>query len=196
VLVEVRDSGPGLTPEDSRAPFRGLLQDEAWRLGDGPVDLPFDHRSAWRPIVAERGPAPRRQLSIRPAGDRRHCVVIHQRRACRRSGSRRTLLPSARHIRVWVRLEMSARSFCAVVAAEAVQLGHRPKVPRLHGSHRYERRSRRVRVHLNGAVQKRFDRHRKLFREPLLQATAARTGARCRDCPGPCSEIKKGEAVI
>jgi hypothetical protein len=40
------------------------------------------------------------------------------------------------------------------------------------------------------------DRHRKLFREPLLQATAARTGARCRDSTGPCSEIKKDEAVI
>jgi hypothetical protein len=26
--------------------------------------------------VGEREPAPRRQLSIRPAGDRKHCVVM------------------------------------------------------------------------------------------------------------------------
>ena len=76
VSVEVRDSGPGFAPADSRARFRRLLHDEAWRYGAGPVDLPFDHRSARRPIVGEREPAPRRQLSIRPAGDRKHCVVM------------------------------------------------------------------------------------------------------------------------
>jgi hypothetical protein len=76
VSVEVRDSGPGFRAGDSRARFRSLLHDEAWRFGHGPVDLPFDHRSARRPIVGEREPAPRRQLSIRPAGDRKHCVVM------------------------------------------------------------------------------------------------------------------------
>ena len=34
------------------------------------------------------------------------------------------------------------------------------------------------------------------FANPYYKPPAARTGARCRDCTGPCSEIKKGEAVI
>ena len=51
VLVAVRDSGPGLAPASSRAPLRRLLHDQAQRLGDGPVDLPLDHRSARGPIV-------------------------------------------------------------------------------------------------------------------------------------------------
>ena len=54
VLVAVRDSGPGLTPAASGAPVRGLLHDQAERVGAGAVDLPVDHRSTRRPIVGER----------------------------------------------------------------------------------------------------------------------------------------------
>jgi hypothetical protein len=71
-LVIVRNSGSGM----SRACFRGFLHHEVKRHGNGPVDLPIHHRGARRPIVDEREPAARRQLSIRPAGDPKHCVVM------------------------------------------------------------------------------------------------------------------------
>jgi len=67
-LVIVRNSGSGM----SRACFRGFLHHEVKRHGNGPVDLPIHHRGARRPIVGDA----RRQLSIRPAGDRKHCVVM------------------------------------------------------------------------------------------------------------------------
>ena len=76
VSVEVRDSGPGFAPETLERVFEAFYTHETGRFGDGPVDLPFDYRSAWRPIMGEREPAPRRQLSIRPAGDRKRCVVM------------------------------------------------------------------------------------------------------------------------
>jgi len=76
VSVEVRDSGPGFAPADLERGVRGLLHDEAWRFGDGPVDLPFDHR---KPTAADCGRArtcPAAPASIRPAGDRKHRVVM------------------------------------------------------------------------------------------------------------------------
>ena len=50
VRVSVRDSGPGLDPQ-SGAPVRGVLHDQARRPGHGAVDLPLDHRGAWRTVV-------------------------------------------------------------------------------------------------------------------------------------------------
>ena len=64
VLVAVREFGPGAGAGCPRATLQGLLHDQAERLGAGAVDLPFDHRSAWRTIVGERQCAPRRGLSI------------------------------------------------------------------------------------------------------------------------------------
>jgi His Kinase A (phospho-acceptor) domain len=74
VLVTVRDSGPGLAPSDARASLRGLLHDQAERLGAWPVDLPFDHRSARRTTGGERQCAPRRDLSVHAARPPRQCI--------------------------------------------------------------------------------------------------------------------------
>ena len=54
VLVAVRDSGPGLAPAGGRASVQALPHDQTERLGAGAVDLPLDHRIAWRTIVGER----------------------------------------------------------------------------------------------------------------------------------------------
>ena len=54
VLVAVKDSGPGLAPASLRAALRPVLHDEARRFGNGAVDLPFDHRSSWGPVVGDR----------------------------------------------------------------------------------------------------------------------------------------------
>ena len=59
--------GPGLAPADARASLQRLLHDQTERLGAGAIDLPFDHRSAWRTIVGERQFARRRGLSIHVA---------------------------------------------------------------------------------------------------------------------------------
>jgi C4-dicarboxylate-specific signal transduction histidine kinase len=67
VRVAVRDTGPGLTPAALEHLFGALLHDQAERFGAGAVDLPFDHRSARRPIVDERERSPRRRVSIHPA---------------------------------------------------------------------------------------------------------------------------------
>ena len=56
--------GPGAGFGKPRAAVRRLLHDEARRLGDGPVDLPFDHRRARRPVVGERKHPSRRHPSI------------------------------------------------------------------------------------------------------------------------------------
>ena len=72
-LVVVRDSGPGLAPDSSRAHLRGLLHDQNGRFGHGTVDLPFDHRSARRTIVGERERTSRCNVSVHSAftgGDR------------------------------------------------------------------------------------------------------------------------------
>jgi C4-dicarboxylate-specific signal transduction histidine kinase len=54
VLVTVRDSGPGLDPQSVDPPVRGLLHDQARRLGHGPSDLPFDHRGSRGTAVGHR----------------------------------------------------------------------------------------------------------------------------------------------
>ena len=76
VSVEVRDLGPGFAPAALERVFEAFYTTKPEGMGHGPIDLPLDHRSARRPIMGEREPAPRRQLSIRPAGDRKHCVVM------------------------------------------------------------------------------------------------------------------------
>ena len=76
VLVAVKDTGPGLAPASSRAALRPVLHDEARRFGDGAVDLPFDRRSSWRPVVGNRQPAPGRRLSIHAARPYRGCNVM------------------------------------------------------------------------------------------------------------------------
>jgi hypothetical protein len=62
----IRDLGGDCEP-----PVRGLLHYQGERFGPGAVDLPFDHRSARRPIVGERECAPGCHLSLhgaRPPG--------------------------------------------------------------------------------------------------------------------------------
>ena len=73
VLVAVRDSGPGLAPAALERLVRGLLHDQAERIGAGAVDLPVDHRSARRPIVGERECAPRGHLSLHGPGPTVQC---------------------------------------------------------------------------------------------------------------------------
>ena len=90
VLVAVQDSGPGITPGGSRTPVRALLHDQARWVGAGAVDLPLDHRSAWRPIVGKRKRAPRRHLSLH-----------------------RTSLPGQRIVMVELRLARSGRQGAA-----------------------------------------------------------------------------------
>ena len=51
VLVAVKDFGTRRGPVESRATLRPLLHDEGRWPGHGAVDLPFDHRSAWRAVV-------------------------------------------------------------------------------------------------------------------------------------------------
>ena len=48
VLVAIRDSGPGLPHANPRANLRCVLHDQVQRFGHGAVDLPLDHRGAWR----------------------------------------------------------------------------------------------------------------------------------------------------
>jgi hypothetical protein len=50
-------------------------------LGDGAVDLPFDHRSPWGAIVGERERAPRRHISIYAASSPGCRIVIRWRTA-------------------------------------------------------------------------------------------------------------------
>ena len=65
-----------LGPGEFRAALRPVLHDEARRFGDGAVDLPFDRRSSWRPVVGNRQPAPGRRLSIHAARPYRGCYVM------------------------------------------------------------------------------------------------------------------------
>ena len=56
--------GSGTGDGDARAGVRVLLHDEADRLGDGPLNLPFDHRGAWRATLGKPEPAAWRHLPI------------------------------------------------------------------------------------------------------------------------------------
>ena len=51
VLVAVRDTGPGIDGETSRARFPAFLHHEIQRGRDGAVDLPVDHRRPWGAVV-------------------------------------------------------------------------------------------------------------------------------------------------
>jgi Histidine kinase-, DNA gyrase B-, and HSP90-like ATPase len=73
VLVAVEDSGPGLKPDSLDRLFDPFYTTKPDGLGNGTVDLPFDHRGAWRTLVGHIKPAPRRCLSVHPTpaeGDR------------------------------------------------------------------------------------------------------------------------------
>ena len=73
VLVAVQDSGPGLKPDSLDRLFDAFYTTKSSGMGMGFVDLPFDHRGAWRTRVGHAEPAPRRCLSIHPTpteGDR------------------------------------------------------------------------------------------------------------------------------
>ena len=75
--------GAGLGPGESRAALRPVLHDEARRFGDGAVDLPFDHRSSWGPVVGDRQPAPRRHFSLHGAHSRGQRIVNRAMRLSR-----------------------------------------------------------------------------------------------------------------
>ena len=64
VLVAVRDSGPGLTPESLRASLRPVLHDQARRHGHGTIDLPFDRRSPWGTYMGDQVRAAGCSLSV------------------------------------------------------------------------------------------------------------------------------------
>jgi C4-dicarboxylate-specific signal transduction histidine kinase len=55
VLVAMRDSGPGLAPENLERLFDAFYTNKVNRNGDGAVDLPLSHRSAWRTFVGRYG---------------------------------------------------------------------------------------------------------------------------------------------
>ena len=57
VLVAVQNSGPGLEPE-SLGRLSIPLYNQAERHGHGAVDLPLDHRGAWRTRVGHAKLAP------------------------------------------------------------------------------------------------------------------------------------------
>jgi signal transduction histidine kinase len=76
VHVAVRDSGPGLAPVALERLFDAFYTTKTERFGAGAVDLPLDHRSAWRTVVGDRELAPRRHLSIHGARPFGHCDVI------------------------------------------------------------------------------------------------------------------------
>jgi hypothetical protein len=63
VLVAVRDSGPGLTPDSADRLFESFYTTKPGGLGMGPVDQPLDYRSSSRTIVGERKHSPGRRFS-------------------------------------------------------------------------------------------------------------------------------------
>jgi len=73
VLVEVQDTGPGLTPATLDLLFNAFYTTEIWRFGAGIVDLPIDHRSAQWTFVGQSERSTWRHLSLRrtcPSGRR------------------------------------------------------------------------------------------------------------------------------
>ena len=74
VLVAVRDTGPGIDAETSRARFRAFLHHEIQRGRDGAVDLPVDHRCPWGAVVDRCERTSRRRISVHFArrGERTH----------------------------------------------------------------------------------------------------------------------------
>ena len=75
VLVAVRDLVRA-SRQNSRAPLRSLLHHQGQRNGNGAVDLPLDHRSAWWTIVGDPQFAPRRGLSTHAARQFRAFVIV------------------------------------------------------------------------------------------------------------------------
>ena len=75
-LVAVRDTGPGLEAVMLEQVFESLLHDEADRFRTGSLNLPFDHRGAWRAPLGEYEPAARRHLSIYASLRSKHSIVI------------------------------------------------------------------------------------------------------------------------
>ena len=67
VLVAVKDSGPGLAPASLQHLFAPFYTTKPGGLGIGAVDLPFDHRSSWGPIVGDRQSASGRHFSLHGA---------------------------------------------------------------------------------------------------------------------------------
>jgi hypothetical protein len=74
VLIAVRDSGPGLAPASLERLFEAFYT-TARRSGDGPIDLPFNHRRSRRTVVGDRELAPGRRLSIHSAAEPKYCPV-------------------------------------------------------------------------------------------------------------------------
>ena len=68
VLIEVADSGHGIGSTNAGPAVQSLLHDQARRHGDGTVDLPVDHRSAWRQRMGDGEHAQRRRLPFHAAG--------------------------------------------------------------------------------------------------------------------------------
>ena len=76
VLVAVPGFGSGTGASDARAGVRVLLHDEADRFGARPLNLPFDHRGAWRAPLGVHEPAARRHLSIYASWRCKHSTLI------------------------------------------------------------------------------------------------------------------------
>ena len=68
--------GSGTGGGDARAGLRVLLHDEADRFRAGPLNLPFDHRGAWRAPLGEHEPAAWRHLSIYASWRCKHSIPI------------------------------------------------------------------------------------------------------------------------
>ena len=64
VMVSVADTGTGISSQDVRSDIQPAVHDQIRRYGDGPVDLPCDHRGARRPAVVCPEHPPGRRISV------------------------------------------------------------------------------------------------------------------------------------
>ena len=88
VLIEVADSGHGIGSNNVDQAVQSLLHDQARRHGDGTVDLPLDHRSAWRQRMGDGQHAQRRRLPFHAAGGMKAGIGKSGRRSIRRLSHR------------------------------------------------------------------------------------------------------------